>query len=227
MPESMENLLYSQHSNQNMKQFGFRSSNNTVIVLQHSKFPKQHILPLRTKILIRINILIVILSRRIEVLETRLNRRENSCGKNALHLNIFRRISISETLAPRIGNSFLENENSFQQGMKQRVLLYIIFIANLMHRIAISETLATRIGNSFLKNENSFQQVMKQRVLLERIGKSYEQNCNFRNSCHKNPEFFFSRTKILFSRQRSRRFFWKECLIPDLVKRITISEFIR
>ena len=56
----------------------------------------------------------VILSRRIEVLETRLNRRENSCGKNGLHLNILRGISISETLATRTGNSFLENENSFQ-----------------------------------------------------------------------------------------------------------------
>ena len=128
----------------------------------------------------------VILSRRIEVLETRLNRRENSCGKNTLHLNILKRISISETLVPRSGNSFLKNENSFQQAMKQRVLLERIF------------------------NE-----------------KSYEQNCNFRNSCHKNPEFFFSRTRILSSRQRSRRFFWKECLIADLVKRIAISEFIR
>ena len=40
---------------------------------------------------------------------------------------------------------------------------------------------------------------MKQKVLLERKfnGKSYKQNCNFRNSCHKNQEFFFSRTRIL------------------------------
>ena len=60
----------------------------------------------------------VILSRRIEVLETRLTIEENSCGKNVLHLSILRRISISETLAPRTGNSFLKNKNSFQQVMK-------------------------------------------------------------------------------------------------------------
>ena len=102
-------------------------------------------------------------------------------------------------------------------------------ISNLMGRIAISETLATRIGNYFLKNENSFQQAMEQRVLLERRfnRKSYEQNRNFRNSCHKNPEFFSLRARILSGRQRSRRFFWKECLITDLMKRIAISEFIR
>ena len=78
-----------------------------------------------------------------------------------------------------------------------------------MDRIAISETLATRIGNPFFKNDNSFQRAMKQRVLLERIfNREYcEQNRNFRNSCHKNPEFFFSGTTILSGRQRSRRFF--------------------
>ena len=54
----------------------------------------------------------------IKVLETRLTIEENSCGKNALHLSILRRISILETLAPRTGNSFLKNENSFQQVMK-------------------------------------------------------------------------------------------------------------
>ena len=91
-----------------------------------------------------------------------------------------------------------------------------------MDRIAISETLATRIGNSF-------PQAMKQRVLLERISnrKSYEQNRNFRNSCHKNPEFFSSRTRTLSGKQRSRSFFWKEYLIADLMKRVAISEFIR
>ena len=98
-----------------------------------------------------------------------------------------------------------------------------------MDRIAISETLAARIGNSFLKNEHSFQQEMKQRVFLERIfsHKSYEQNRNFRNSCHKNLEFFFVGMRILSSRQRSKRFFWKECLIADRMTRIAISEFIR
>ena len=91
-----------------------------------------------------------------------------------------------------------------------------------MDRIAISETLATRIGNSF-------PQAMKQRVLLERISnrKSYEQNRNFRNSCHKNPEFFSSKTRTLSGKQRSRSFFWKEYLIADLMKRVAISEFIR
>ena len=91
-----------------------------------------------------------------------------------------------------------------------------------MDRIAISETLATRIGNSF-------PQAMKQRVLLERISnrKSYEQNRNFRNSCHKNPEFFSSKTRTLSGKQRSRSFFCKEYLIADLMKRVAISEFIR
>ena len=98
-----------------------------------------------------------------------------------------------------------------------------------MDRIAISETLAARIGNSFLKNKHSFQQAMKQRVFLERIfsQKSYEQNCNFRNSCHKNLEFFLVGMRILSGRQRSKRFLWKECLIADPMTRIAISEFIR
>ena len=91
-----------------------------------------------------------------------------------------------------------------------------------MDRIAISETLATRIWNSF-------PQAMKQRVLLERISnrKSYDQNPNFRNSCHKNPEFFSSKTRTLSGKQRSRSFFCKEYLIADLMKRVAISEFIR
>ena len=97
-----------------------------------------------------------------------------------------------------------------------------------MDGIAISETLATRIGNSFLKNEDSFWQARRKKVLLERMfnRKSYKQNRNFRNSCHKNPEFFSPRKSILFGRQLSRRFLWKECLVADLMKRIVISEFI-
>ena len=171
----------------------------------------------------------VILSRRIEVLETRLTIEENSCGKNALHLSNLRRISISETLAPRTGNSFLKNKNSFQQVMSRNFFWKECLIENLMDSIAISETLAARIGNSFLKNEHSFQQAMKQRVFLERIFsyKSYEQNRNFRNSCHKNLEFFFLGMRIISGRQRNRRFFRKECLIADLMTRIAISEFIR
>ena len=118
----------------------------------------------------------VILSRRIVILETRLKRRENSCGKNALHLIILRRISISETLAPRTGNSFLRARTLFSGQWSREFFWKECLIANLMDRIAISGTLATRIGNSFLKNENSFQQAMKQRVLLERTfdRKSYE-----------------------------------------------------
>ena len=70
-----------------------------------------------------------------------------------------------------------------------------------MNRVIITETLALRIGNSLLDNEDSFWQAMKQKVLLERIFncKSYKQNRNFRNSCHKKREFFFSRTKIIFA----------------------------
>ena len=104
-------------------------------------------------------------------------------------------------------------------------------IANLMNRIAISKTLALRIGNSFLENENSFWQVMKQTVLQNRDRmfncKSYNQNRNFRNSCHENRDYFFSRTRILFSRQWRRRFFWKECSIANLMKRIAISKLVR
>ena len=90
-----------------------------------------------------------------------------------------------------------------------------------MDRNSISETHATRIGNSFLKKENSFRQAMKQRVLLERIfnRKSYEQDRNFRNSCHKNPEFFFFENDDSFWQASSRRSFWKKCLIADLMKR--------
>ena len=85
-------------------------------------------------------------------------------------------------------------------------------IANLMDRNSISETHATRIRNSFLKKENSFRQAMKQRVLLERIfnRKSYEQDRNFRNSCHKNPEFFFFENDDSFWQANSRWSFWKK-----------------
>ena len=81
-----------------------------------------------------------------------------------------------------------------------------------MDRNSISETHATRIGNSFLKKENSFRQAMKQRVLLERIfnRKSYEQDRNFRNSCHKNPEFFFFENDDSFWQANSRWSFWKK-----------------
>ena len=207
---------------------------------RRSNFPKQHIFLLRTKILIRIIILMVFFSRKMKVLETRLTIEENSCGKNTLHLNILRRISISETLAPRTGNSFLRSENSFQQVMKQRVPLERMLNCNFRNSCYKSREFFSQLKRILVRNENSFQQavtpqqsplltMVMQRVLLEIIfnRKSYEQNCNFRNSCHKNPEFFFSRTRILSSRQRGRGFFWRECLIADLMKRIAISEFMR
>ena len=121
---------------------------------------------------------------------------ENSCGKDLLHLNILRRISISETISS-------SKRILFSRQWSREFFWKECVIANLMDRNSISETHATRIGNSFLKKENSFRQAMKQRVLLERIfnRKSYEQDRNFRNSCHKNPEFFFSRTRILSGKQ--------------------------
>ena len=171
----------------------------------------------------------VFFSRKMKVLETRLTIEDNSCGMNTLHLNILRRISISETLAPRTGNSFLRSENSFQRVMKKTVLLERMLNCNFRNSCYKSREFFSQLKRILVRNENSFQQAVMQRVLLEIIfnRKSYEQNWNFRNSCHKNPEFFFSRTRILSSRQRGRRFFWRECLIADLMKRIAISEFMR
>ena len=100
----------------------------------------------------------VFFSRKMKVLETRLTIEENSCGKNTLHLNILRRISISETLAPRTGNSFLRSENSFQRVMKKRVLLERMLNCNF-------RTLATRVGNFFL-NSREFSFVT--RILFSR-----------------------------------------------------------
>ena len=59
------------------------------------------------------------------------------------------RIAFSEILAPRIGDSFLKNENSFQQAMKQRVLLGRIFYRKSYEQNRISGTLVIRIRNSF------------------------------------------------------------------------------
>lgn len=66
------------------------------------------------------------------------------------------RVIITETLALRIGNSLLDNEDSFWQAMKQKVLLEKILIANLINRIAILETLATRSGSSFSQERKFF-----------------------------------------------------------------------
>ena len=81
---------------------------------------------------------------------------ENSSGKNALHPNILRRISISETLVTRIGNSFLKSENSSWQKIKKKVFLERMFNSNLMKRIAIPETPVIRIGNSFSQEREFF-----------------------------------------------------------------------
>ena len=85
--------------------------------------------------------------------------------------------------------------------------------------IIISETLSTRIGNSFLKNEDSFFVTNVEDSSSGKMFncKCYEKNPNFRNSRHKNREFLFSRTKVLFGRQFNRKLFWKECLIANLV----------
>ena len=60
------------------------------------------------------------------------------------------RIAISsETLAIRIGNSFLKNENSFGQAMKQRVLVERMF-----DRKSYKQN--RNFGNSCLKNLEFF-----------------------------------------------------------------------
>ena len=110
----------------------------------------------------------------MKVLETRLTIEDNSCGMNTLHLNILRRISISETLAPRTGNSFLRSENSFQRVMKKTVLLERMLNCNFRNSCYKSREFFSQL----VRNENSFQQAVMQRVLLEIIfnRKSYEQN---------------------------------------------------
>ena len=125
---------------------------------------------------------------------------ENSWSKIASHLNIFRRISISETVATRTGSLFSGARILSSRQWSREFFWKECFVANLMDRIAISETLTIIIGNSFLKNENSFRQAMKQEVHLERMfyRKSYQQNRNFSNSYLKNLEFFFSRMRTLF-----------------------------
>ena len=58
----------------------------------------------------------VILSRRIEVLETRLNRRENSCGKNALHLNILKKNLYFKNSCPKKREFFSQEREFFSAG---------------------------------------------------------------------------------------------------------------
>lgn len=66
--------------------------------------------------------------------------------------------------------------------------------------------------------KNNLIAVQEDCIILEYL----EKNLYFRNSCHKNWEFFFTRTRVLASRQWSR-----ECLIANPIKRITISNFLR
>lgn len=92
------------------------------------------------------------------------------------------RVAILETLAARVGNSFLKNENSFQQVMKQRVLLERIFNQKSYEQNRKSRYLPQESEILFLKNEDSFWQAKQQKVLLERIFncRSYDKNHNFR-----------------------------------------------
>ena len=72
------------------------------------------------------------------------------------------RIAISEmALTKRIETSFLKNENSFWQAMKQKVPLGKCLIADLTNRISISVPRATRIWISFAQNEDSLLQEMR------------------------------------------------------------------
>ena len=68
------------------------------------------------------------------------------------------RVAILETLAARVGNSFLKNENSFQQVMKQRVLLERIFNQKSYEQNRKSRYLPQESEILFLKNEDSFWQ---------------------------------------------------------------------
>ena len=66
------------------------------------------------------------------------------------------RIAISETLAARIRNSFLKNENSFQQAMKQRVFLERIFSHKSYEQNCNFRLLPQESGILFRRNEDSF-----------------------------------------------------------------------
>ena len=68
------------------------------------------------------------------------------------------RVAILETLAARVGNSFLKNENSFQQVMKQRVLLERIFNQKSYEQNRKSRNLPQESEVLFLKNKDSFWQ---------------------------------------------------------------------
>ena len=140
----------------------------------------------------------VFFSRKRKVLETRLTIEDNSCGMNTLHLNILRRISISETLAPRTGNSFLRSENSFQRVMKKRVLLERMLNCNFRNSCYKSREFFSQL----VRNENSFQQAVMQRVLLEianltnRIEISETLATRIRNSFSQERGFFLAGKEV-------------------------------
>ena len=144
----------------------------------------------------------VFFSRKMKVLETRLTIEENSCGKNTLHLNILRRISISETLAPRTGNSFLRSENSFQRVMKKRVLLERMLNCNFRNSCYKSREFFSQLKRILVRNENSFQQAVMQRVLLEianltnRIEISETLATRIRNSFSQERGFFLAGKEV-------------------------------
>ena len=134
----------------------------------------------------------------MKVLETRLTIEDNSCGMNTLHLNILRRISISETLAPRTGNSFLRSENSFQRVMKKRVHLERMLNCNFRNSCYKSREFFSQL----VRNENSFQQAVMQRVLLEianltnRIEISETLATRIRNSFSQERGFFLAGKEV-------------------------------
>ena len=140
----------------------------------------------------------VFFSRKMKVLETRLTIEDNSCGMNTLHLNILRRISISETLAPRTGNSFLRSENSFQRVMKKTVLLERMLNCNFRNSCYKSREFFSQL----VRNENSFQQAVMQRVLLEianltnRIEISETLATRIRNSFSQERGFFLAGKEV-------------------------------
>ena len=140
----------------------------------------------------------VFFSRKMKVLETRLTIEDNSCGMNTLHLNILRRISVSETLAPRTGNSFLRSENSFQRVMKKTVLLERMLNCNFRNSCYKSREFFSQL----VRNENSFQQAVMQRVLLEianltnRIEISETLATRIRNSFSQERGFFLAGKEV-------------------------------
>ena len=96
-----------------------------------------------------------ILFSRTRILSSKLWRRE-FFWRECLIANLMDSIGISETVAIRIGNSFLKNENSFGRQWSRKFFWKEFLIANLTNRIAISETHVTRIRNFFPQERGFF-----------------------------------------------------------------------